>query len=48
VVARAVRVPHGRSGLARAVIEYELTESKHPAGLRLVPLAPEYPLGKVI
>ena len=47
VVARAVRVPHGRAGLARAVVEYESesAEKNAPAGLRLVPLAPEYPVG---
>jgi len=46
VVARAVRVPHGNAGLARAVIKYLEIESDDPAGLELIPLAPEYPMGK--
>lgn len=48
VVARAVRVPHGRAGLARAAVEYECesAERNAPAGLRLIPLAPEYPVGQ--
>jgi len=45
VVLRAVRVPHGAAGLARGVLEYDQLENGSPAGLRLVPLAPEYPVG---
>ena len=47
VVARAVRVPHGKAGLNRSVVEYECEsgEKNAPAGLRLIPLAPEYPVG---
>lgn len=48
VVVFAMRVPHGSAGLARAVLEYELADGSKPAGLRLVPLAPEYPIGPIL
>jgi len=48
VVVQALRVPHGRAGLARAVVEYTYRKedaARIPTGLRLLPLAPEYPIG---
>lgn len=44
VLLSAIRVPHGRAGLARGVLEYCSVDGGRPAGLKLVPLAPEYPI----
>jgi len=45
---RAIRVPRGAAGFGRALLRYVATSEGKPAGLELVPLAPEFPEGVLL
>lgn len=48
VVVRAVRVPRAAAGFGRAVLDYTQSASGAPAGLEMMPIAPEVDEGTII